>query len=104
MAYKLYSLPLVTIASAGTPQALTTNAGLAVSSAIITAASGNIGSVYVGGEDMTSATGEDLAPGDSIEIAADTLRGTNHEIFLSSIKVDGDTTGNTITVQYLKLK
>lgn len=104
MAYKLYTLPKVTVTTAGTPVPLTTNNGLAVSSLIITASSGNVGSCFIGDSSVDSTNGEELAAGDSMEISADILRGTNYELFLSSIYVDSEQNGDSVTVQYLKLR
>lgn len=104
MAYKLYTLPKVIINTAGVAQALTSNDALAASSLIVTAASSNVGKVYIGGDTVNSDDGEGLEPGDSLTIAADTLRGTNHEILLATVFADTDTNGNIVTVQYLKLK
>lgn len=104
MAYKLYTLPKVVVAAAGTRVALTSNDALAASSIIISANNGNIGNIYVGDSTVDDENGDQLEPGDSIEITADALNGRNQEIFMNGIYVDADTNGNFVTVQYLKLK
>lgn len=104
MAYKLYTLAPVVVASAGTEVQLTADEGLAAASIIVTAKTGNDGAVYVGGEGVSSASGEELNPGDSLQIGADSLRGSSNEIFLNSVWVDAAVSGDSVTVQYLKLK
>lgn len=104
MAYKLYTLSPVTVAVAGTEVQLSSDGGLAAASVIITAKTGNDGAMYVGGEGVTSSSGEELNPGDSLQIGTDSLRGSSYEIFLNSIWVDAAVSGDSVTVQYLKLK
>lgn len=104
MAYKLATLSRVTVSTAGTRVQLTANEGIAAASILISADTGNIGKVYIGDVTVDDQNGDALEPGDSLEIAADSLNGRNQEIFLSSIYADADTNGNAVTVQYLKLK
>lgn len=104
MAQKIYTLPAVTISTAGTPVPLTTNAGIIGTSIIIAADKANTGKIYLGGVGVSSANGQELDPGDTFEIVADSLNGRNQEIFLSEIYLDTETNNNIARIQYLRYK
>jgi hypothetical protein len=63
MAYKLFTLPKVTVTTAGTAVPLTANEGLAAGSIIISASNDNTGKIFVGDSSVDAETGEQLEPG-----------------------------------------
>lgn len=103
MTQKMFTLPVVTVAAAGTRVPLTAGHVVA-STCVVEADPANTGYVYVGDDTVTSTNGMALLPGDSVTIESDKIKSGNEEIFLEDIYVDAQTSGNKVRVQYLKRK
>ena len=78
-----------TVTAAGTAEALSA-ATQRVSSLTVVAKTGNTGQVYIGGSDVASTTNDGLAPGDALEISAESW------LDLNDVYIDVDTNGEGV--------
>lgn len=100
MAVELRGLGYVTVVAAGTPVPLSATA-IQAPGCVIQAAKTNTGVVYVGGSNLDAThRGNELSPGDSIEIIGPMIRGIEEELNLALIKVDAATSGDKVVVSY----
>lgn len=83
------------VAAAGTAEALSSSSQR-VRSLTVIAKTTNSGQVYVGGSDVASTTNDGLAPGDALEVPADTW------IDLNDIYIDVDTGGEGVDFYAVK--
>lgn len=98
--YKLLQTT-VTVTTAGTRVPLKTGNGLYTQSVEISAASTNVGDVYIGPDSVASTTALGLSPGETTTINAPMVSGTHGDIDLSQIYVDADNNGDKIFITYL---
>ena len=99
MPSKLKQLSAQTLASGGTAQALSASV-IVTQSLLITAESGNAGSVYIGDSNVDSTNGIVLAAGTSVRITGPELgKGGADDMDLSQIYWDG-TTSDVIRISY----
>lgn len=98
MEQKSKILAAVTIATAGTPQPLTSN-NIAAFSIAVQADPTNTNNVYVGDSTINSSNGHVLEPGAAIAISGE--KNGIDEVFLNDVFVDTDTNGNKVRIQYL---
>ena len=87
-------VPEKTVSAAGTAEALA--ATQRVKSITVVAKTANTGQVYVGGSDVASSTNAGLAPGDALEIPAESW------LDLADIFVDVDTNGEGVDIYAVK--
>lgn len=103
MAVKLTGLAQVTVATAGTEQALSATA-TPVMSVTIQALPGNTGNIYVGDSAVDSTHGFVITPGSSIEITAPLMGRASEQLILSDIYVDAATNGDKVVYGYIKAR
>lgn len=89
----------VSVTTAGTPVRLSQES-LLVSSLEVFAKDTNSGDVYIGDEDVDSATGRPIVAGASFAFAGDELRGNAQEVDLYHVWVDAENNGSQIIITY----
>jgi len=100
MSVKQFTIPEVTIVTAGTRVPISTS-DLLATDIIVTADPSNSGTIVVGDVTVTSNNGQPLSPGESYIISTPTLRGTVEAFVLSDVYVDSDASGDKVRVAYL---
>lgn len=100
MARKFTPLARITVAAAGTRQAVSASV-IYSPSVLITADSTNTGIIYVGDSSVSSTQGEELAAGQSMAIEGEWVGGTQGEVLLSDLYVDASVSGDKVRVSYL---
>lgn len=102
MGAKLTQLSQITIATAGTAQALAASAGTRTPSIVITADPSNVGDIYVGD---ASVDGDNAAiileAGDTAVIDGKTLGGNGDYIDLSNVYLDASISGEKVRAGYI---
>lgn len=95
----LSSLAQVTLAAAGTAQALS-GTSREVSEVLIQADATNTGNIYVGASDVDATHGVHLAPGVSLKVSADNAYEDEDRVFvdLNEIYIDGSNTGDKVNI------
>jgi len=101
VAEKHFTLPAVTIVTAGTRVQLTPGANPFANTIIVTASPANSGTVYVGDSTVTAANGQPLSPGESYVISTPSIRGTDEDFFISDVWLDASISGSTARVAYI---
>jgi hypothetical protein len=92
---------LQTLALAGTAQKLSA-AEIAVEAILIFADATNVGTIYLGGTGVTSSNGIPLTAGQEIPIYTDRAHGATADIDMSTIYINGDSTGDKVRIIYMK--
>ena len=93
----------VTVATAGNPVQLSTSS-LKRPAFTVIAAPGNIGSVYVGDATVNASAGNGipLAPNEHVELEPPAFDGTSEEVEASTLYVDSNVNGDSITLVYFE--
>lgn len=98
MSSKLVTLPVVTVVSAGTAVPLTLQPTLA-RSIVIQASYSNTGHLYIGDATVDATNGQELPPGDTMEIVGDArATGSTDELVLNTIYINSATSGNSARI------
>lgn len=98
---QLFSLPTVNVASGGVAYPLTATQVFAASISL-QADFNNVGRISVGGEDVTTTTGIQLAPGDSCVIEYPSSAKFTDEFDLSKIYITSASANDKVRVIYMK--
>jgi hypothetical protein len=99
MADVVKQLALITIATSGVRVQFTASQ-IPTNTLVISASKSNTGNVYIGDITVSSTNGQELAPGESLEITARPSSKNNDDVILSDFYADTQTNGNTIRVMY----
>jgi hypothetical protein len=97
----LTSLPEITLAAAGTEQALSPSR-LTVTCFLVQASPDNVGTIYIGGSTVSATNGTRLPPGYSLEVDANTDQRIGTDINLAEVYIDGSNTGDSVFVSYCR--
>ena len=101
MAEKHFTLPAVTVVTAGTRVQLIAAANPNANSIIITASPANVGTIYVGDDTVTAANGQPLAAGESYVISTPTIRGTDEDFVISDVWLDASVSNSSARIAYI---
>lgn len=99
---KLKTLANIALVAAGTRQRITTE-NIPCTTIILGGLKANTGKIYIGDEFVSATRGTELEAGETIALTADMGgRSGADELILSDFYFDGGTTGDFITVSYVK--
>ena len=101
MAQKLFTGSVVTVASAGTAEQVS-SIETAITTLIVNADSTNAGTIYIGDSSVDSTNGIEVQPGDIVPISADPRSKYGEEVFLSDFYIDAATNGDKARISYIK--
>lgn len=100
MALKLITLPAVTVATAGTAQTISSSR-IASMTVLVQASKDNTGRIYVGDENVNSTNGNELDPGEAMEITPEEIGGSSEEVIISDIFVDAQFDSDIARISFL---
>jgi len=99
MPAKMKTLAVVTVASAGTAEQIT-SAAIPSTGIIVQADTANTGLIYVGDSTVDSSNGLELEAGETFSITAEEIGRSNDEIILNDVFIDAQIDGDSARVQF----